>query len=113
MRRAATEGYLNATELADYMVRKGMPFRSAHEAVGRLVLLGIETGRELGELSLEELRGECDQVQLDVFDSISLDQTLASKSNIGGTSQRRVAEALAAAANTLNTVTSGSGQNDG
>ncbi len=53
---AASSGYMNATELADYLVRKGMPFRNAHEVVGKIVMRAIERGNELNELSLEELR---------------------------------------------------------
>jgi argininosuccinate lyase len=93
-REAATRGYLNATELADYLVKKGVPFRTAHEAVGRAVLFGIESGNELHELSLTELRKFSPKIERDVFEALSLDQTLASKIAIGGTSPKRVAEAL-------------------
>jgi len=93
-REAATRGYLNATELADYLVKKGVPFRTAHEAVGRAVLFGIESGNELHELSLTELRKFSPKIERDVFKALSLDQTLASKIAIGGTSPKRVAEAL-------------------
>jgi argininosuccinate lyase len=55
-RDAATRGYLNATELADYLVRKGVPFRTAHETVGRVVLDAIDKGRELHEMTIDELR---------------------------------------------------------
>ena len=93
-REAATRGYLNATDLADYLVKKGVPFRTAHEAVGRAVLFGIESGNELHELSLTELRKFSPKIERDVFKALSLDQTLASKIAIGGTSPKRVAEAL-------------------
>lgn len=93
-REAATKGYLNATELADYLVKKGIPFRTAHEAVGKLVLLGLEQGKELGELSLDEIRSISADIDVDVFDALSLNKTLASKSAVGGTSPERVAEAL-------------------
>jgi argininosuccinate lyase len=88
---------MNATELADYLARKGMPFREAHEAVGRLVLQAIERGVELQELSLEELRTHSSLIGEDVYAALSLDETLATKSQTGGTSPARVAEALAAA----------------
>src|SRR5688572_7087124 len=91
---AATSGYLNATELADYLVKKGIPFRTAHDAVGKIVLLGIENGRELGELPLEEMRSIAPQIEQDVFDALSLESTIASKSAIGGTSHERVHAAL-------------------
>ena len=94
---AATKGYLNATELADYLVKKGVPFRNAHDTVGRAVLFGLEQGKELHELSLDELRQFSDKIDLDVFDVLDLKQTLASKNQTGGTSPERVYEALAAA----------------
>ncbi len=96
-REAATKGYLNATELADYLVKKGIPFRTAHEAVGKLVLLGLDQGKELGELSIDEIRSISSDIDEDVFDALSLEKTLASKSAIGGTSPGRVKEALKAA----------------
>jgi argininosuccinate lyase len=93
-RSAAITGYLNATELADYLVKRGMPFRTAHDVVGKLVLLGIEQGKELGELSLDEMMRVAPEIDEDVFAALDLDQALASKSAIGGTSPERVREAL-------------------
>ena len=97
MRTAATKGMLNATELADYLVRKGVAFREAHETVGKAVLKAIEKGVELEELSLDDLRGLSNEIETDVFESLTLEQTLATKSQVGGTAPTRVAEALAAA----------------
>ena len=96
-RDAATSGYLNATELADYLVKKGMPFRTAHDAVGKLVLLGIDQGKELGELSLVEMKQVVPEIEDDVLGALSLESTLSSKSAIGGTSPSRVRKALATA----------------
>ncbi|QQS31957.1 MAG: argininosuccinate lyase [Acidobacteriota bacterium] len=96
-RQAASSGYLNATELADHLVKRGMPFRDAHDAVGRLVLLGIESGRELHELSIEEMRTRIPDIDDSVFEALSLQATLASKSSIGGTSPERVRAELAGA----------------
>ncbi len=96
-RDAASLGYMNATEMADYLVRKGLPFREAHEAVGRMVLYGLSKGLELQELELEELREMSPLVGEDVYDALSLEQTLATKSRAGGTAPGRVAEALAEA----------------
>jgi argininosuccinate lyase len=96
-RNAAAHGYLNATELADYLVRQGMPFREAHETVGRIVLLAMERGVELQELSLAELQQFSKLIGAEVFATLTLEQTLATKDQIGGTSPRRVAEALAQA----------------
>jgi argininosuccinate lyase len=96
-RDAATKGYLNATELADYLVKKGVPFRTAHETVGNAVLYAIGEGKELNELRLEQLQEFSPAIENDVADVLSLDATVASKSTIGGTAPGRVAEALAAA----------------
>ncbi|MDI1242567.1 MAG: argininosuccinate lyase [bacterium] len=100
-REAATKGYLNATELADYLVKKGIPFRTAHEAVGKLVLLGLDQGKELGELSIDEIRSISEDIDEDVFDALSLEKTLASKSAIGGTSPERVTDAFKSARESL------------
>ncbi|HEX8560841.1 MAG TPA: argininosuccinate lyase [Pyrinomonadaceae bacterium] len=94
---AASVGYMNATEMADYLVRRGLPFREAHEAAGRMVLHGLSKGLELHELELEELRDFSPLVGEDVYEALSLERTLATKSQAGGTSPARVAEALAAA----------------
>ncbi len=93
-RIASTKGYLNATELADYLVKKGMPFRTAHEAVGRAVLHGIDRGKELHELPVEELRTIVPEVGEDVAEVLDIESTLAAKHAVGGTSRHRVAEAL-------------------
>jgi argininosuccinate lyase len=93
-REAASHGYLNATELADYLVRKGLPFRAAHETVGRIVVQAIERGVELNDLSLTDLKSFSPLIDQDVFAALSLEQTLATKSQTGGTSPDRVAEEL-------------------
>jgi len=100
-REAAGRGYMNATELADYLARRGLPFREAHEVVGRAVLHALARGAELHELPIEELRSVSPLIEADVYEALSLDSTLASKSQAGGTSPARVAEALAAARATL------------
>ena len=98
---AASSGYMNATELADYLVGKGVPFRQAHEVVGRVVVYAIERGRELQNLELEELRKFSDVVSDDVFESLTLEKTLRSKSGVGGTSPDSVDTALKQARQTL------------
>ena len=100
-RDAASHGMMNATELADYLVRKGMPFREAHETVGRIVVHAIARGVELQELSLDELRSMSALIDTDVFEALSLEQTLETKAQIGGTSPARVSEALAVARKNL------------
>jgi argininosuccinate lyase len=94
---AATIGYLNATELADYLVKKGVPFRTAHETVGQIVLFAIEQGKELDELTIEALREFLPEIDEDVFAALSIESTLAAKNTVGGTSPERVANALTAA----------------
>jgi argininosuccinate lyase len=96
-RDAATTGFLNATELADYLVKKGVPFRTAHDAVGKAVLFALDRGVELNGLSLDDLRQFSPDIDDDVFDALGIESTLASKSQIGGTSKARVADAIAAA----------------
>ena len=87
-------GYMNATELADYLVRKGMAFREAHETVGKIVMRAIELGKELEGLSIEELRQFSALISEDVYEALSLERTLATKSQIGGTSREAVEDAL-------------------
>jgi argininosuccinate lyase len=94
MRAAASKGMMNATELADYLARKGVPFREAHETVGKIVVSAIEKGAELDELPLDELRSFSSAIDEDVFESLTLKQTLAAKSLLGGTAPARVREAL-------------------
>ena len=96
-RAAASRGYLNATELADYLVHKDIPFRTAHDLTGKIVLYAISVGRELDELSLAEMQEFSAHIEADVFAALSLENTLASKNQIGGTAPERVFEALEAA----------------
>ncbi|HJS25176.1 MAG TPA: argininosuccinate lyase [Pyrinomonadaceae bacterium] len=88
---SAASGYMNATELADYLVRKGVPFREAHETVGKIVMRAIEGGKKLEELDLSEFS---ELIGEDVYEALSLEQTLGSKSQIGGTSPDVVEAAL-------------------
>ncbi len=100
-RKSATKGYLNATELADYLVQKDVPFRTAHDLVGKIVLHAISKNLELHELNLSDFRSFSAEIEADVFEFISLEQTLARKNQIGGTSPERVFEALEEAHRTL------------
>src|SRR5713226_3900214 len=93
-RDAASHGYMNATELADYLVRKGLPFRAAHETVGRLVVHAIEREVELSDLSMTDLKSLSTLIEQDVFASLSLERTMATKSQTGGTAPARVSEEL-------------------
>lgn len=93
-REAAAVGYLNATDMADYLVRKGLEFRKAHEVVGRIVMHAIERGKALEEISLEEYREFSAVFGDDLYVSLKLESSLAGKSVVGGTSPQRVNEAL-------------------
>ena len=97
MRAAATSGYLNAMAAATYLSNKGVPFRKAHEIVGNAVRLGLESGRELNDLKLEELRTLSEVFAGDFYDAITLEATLDCHDVIGGTARAQVAKALAAA----------------
>jgi argininosuccinate lyase len=94
---AASSGYMNATELADYLVRKGMPFREAHEMVGKIVMRAIDSGKELHELSLDEFYLISGLIKEDVYEALSLESTLNSKAQIGGTARETVNAALQSA----------------
>ncbi|MGI8812636.1 MAG: argininosuccinate lyase [Pyrinomonadaceae bacterium] len=96
-RAAAVKGFLNATELADYLVRKGVPFRMAHEAAGKTVVYAISKGKELNDLSVAEFRQFSAAAQEDLIEQLSLERTVGSKSAIGGTSPDRVRDELSRA----------------
>jgi argininosuccinate lyase len=98
---AASSGYMNATELADYLVRKGMPFRNAHEVVGKVVLRAVEAGKEIEQLPLAELKEFSELINADVFETLSLERTLKSKSQVGGTSPELISATLAQARESL------------
>jgi argininosuccinate lyase len=93
-RDAAQKGYLNATELADYLSKKGVPFRDAHELAGKIVLRAIEKSVELNDLELSEMHEFSTKIETDVYDALSLEKTLASKNAIGGTAPEQVEKAL-------------------
>ncbi|MBW1989085.1 MAG: argininosuccinate lyase [Deltaproteobacteria bacterium] len=94
---AARKGFLDATDLADYLAAKGLPFRDAHHVAGRAVALAQEKGVELTGLSLAELQGLSDLVEKDVFGFLSLEAMVNRRATLGGTATGRVKEALAQA----------------
>ena len=94
MYHSAKRGFATATDLADYLVRKGMAFRDAHEVVGLAVRLGIETGRDLSEISLDELQKFSALITEEVFDYLSLEGSVAARSHIGGTAPDTVQLAI-------------------
>jgi argininosuccinate lyase len=95
MRQAAAEGFSTATDLADYLVRKGLPFRDAHEAVARAVRMASDRGVDLADLSIEELREFSPLVEADVADSLTLEGSVASRNHRGGTAPEQVRAAIA------------------
>ncbi len=97
MKTAATTGYLNAMAAATYLSNKGVPFRKAHEIIGNAVRLGIETKRELDDITLPELQQLSPAFAEDFFAAITLEATLDCHDVVGGTARHRVAEALSAA----------------
>jgi argininosuccinate lyase len=94
MREAATESYSNATDLADYLVRKGLEFRKAHEIVGQVVMHAIEQGKSLEEMSIEDYASFSELFGDDLYESLRLESLLSTKQAAGGTSPARVREAL-------------------
>jgi argininosuccinate lyase len=88
---AASSGDMNATELADYLVRKGMPFREAHEVVGKIVMQAIASGKELEQMDLSSFSVVIGD---DVYEALSLERTLGAKNQIGGTAREVVDKAL-------------------
>ncbi|HUP95552.1 MAG TPA: argininosuccinate lyase [Burkholderiales bacterium] len=101
MREAALQGYATATDLADYLVKKGMPFREAHEAVAQAVRHAESRGSDLSDVPLQELQKFSPLIGADVFDALTLEGSLASRSHIGGTAPARVKQAITKARKTL------------
>ncbi len=91
---AAKQGFSTATDLADYLVRKGIPFREAHEIVGGAVRLGVESGRDLADIELSELQQFSDQITDDVYEVLTLSGSGAARSHFGGTAPDCVLEAV-------------------
>jgi argininosuccinate lyase len=87
-------GYMTATDLADYLVLKNIPFRQAHAIVGRTVAFCISKGKELTELTVQELQNFSEVIEADVFKVLSIEGSVASRVSLGGTSGKMVAKAL-------------------
>jgi argininosuccinate lyase len=97
MRAAAAQGYTLATDLADYLTRKGLPFREAHHQTGQIVAYALAQGKPLEDLSLEELRRFAPLIEEDVRRHLTLEASLHQRSALGGTAPARVQEQLARA----------------
>jgi argininosuccinate lyase len=95
--RTVTQGFLTATDLADYLVKKGMPFRQAHSVVGKAVSECISQGKELTDMSLEDLKAFSSLIDEDIFEVLSIEGSVGTRRCPGGTAPERVAEALAKA----------------
>ncbi len=94
MYNSTKKGYTTATDLADYLVNKGLAFRDAHEVVGQSVSYSIEHQKDLSELSLEELQSFDDRIENDVFEVLSLEGSLAARDHLGATSPNQVKQAI-------------------
>ena len=93
---AASKGFSTATDLADYLVRNGVPFRDAHEVVGKAVRSGVEQGKDLSELNLAELQSFSDAIKDDVFDVLTVEGSVAARDHLGGTAPKQVKLAVKA-----------------
>lgn len=102
MRLAAAKGYATATDLADYLVNKGMAFRDAHEVVGKSVAFGIKAGCDLSELTLSQLQQFSSVIEQDVFTVLTLEGSVNARKHIGGTAPLQVRAAIAHARKILN-----------
>lgn len=94
MRSAAEKGYANATDLADYLANKGLPFRDCHEIVGNLVQFAIKENKRLDELKLTQLKKYSSLIEKDIFSYISLEKVIARRKTIGGTAPQMVKKAI-------------------
>jgi len=92
---AAQQGYANATELADYLVSKDVPFREAHHIVGEVVLAAIDKGVPLEDLTLTQLQNYSTKIEQDVYQHLTIESTLDKREALGGTSRAQVKKAIA------------------
>jgi argininosuccinate lyase len=94
MKGAAAKGFSTATDVADYLVRKGMPFRDAHEVVGKAVRYCVEQGKDLPELTMDEWRSFSDRIGEEIRDAITLEASVNARRATGGTALERVKEEI-------------------
>jgi argininosuccinate lyase len=95
MHASAKQGYATATDLADYLVNKGLPFRDAHEVVGSAVAYAIQKGKDLSEFTLQEMHAFDRRIEADVFDNLSLEGSVAARDMTGGTAPNQVRRQIA------------------
>ena len=101
MLNSAIKGYTTATDLADYLVKKGLPFRDAHDVVGKAVAHGIKENKDLSEFTLDELHAFNTSIESDVFDAISLEGSVNSRNHTGGTSPKQILNAIKVGRNSI------------
>ena len=101
MRQVLDDDFSNATDMADYLVRKGLPFREAHSVVGRAVRLAIETKRNLAELELKELLELCPLFEVDILAALRIETCIEARNSEGGTSFAQIGLALEKCRQTL------------
>jgi argininosuccinate lyase len=97
LKDSAIRGFSTATDLADYLVRKGLPFRDAHEVVGQAVALGVQTKRDLSEMDLAELQAFSNLIHDDIFEVLTVEGSVSARDHIGGTAPNQVKAAAARA----------------
>lgn len=90
MYKAAQGGFTNATDIADYLVKKGIPFRSAHEIIGKMVLYCIDNNKAIDELSIQEFKGFSAKIEMDVYSEISLEKCVSGRNLPGGPAKESV-----------------------
>lgn len=101
MRANAELGYANATDLADYLAKKGIPFREAHHVVGAMVNYGIKHGKKLDDFTMEEYKSFSDKIEEDIREEISLETCVRARRSYGGTAPEAVARQIANAEKVL------------
>ena len=94
MYKGALGGFTNATDAADYLVKKGMPFRQAHEVIGKMVAYALDVGKGISELSLEELKNCSQIIEDDIYEMISLEKCVTERSIVGGPAKEAVKKAI-------------------
>ncbi|MCE7791968.1 argininosuccinate lyase [Salipaludibacillus sp. CUR1] len=94
MKQAVSEDYSNATDIADYLVTKGLPFREAHEIIGKIVLYGIDHSKYLLDLTLDEFKQFSGLFEEDIYEVLAPEQVVANRKSYGGTSQEQVKEQI-------------------
>jgi argininosuccinate lyase len=94
MYKAAQGGFTNATDIADYLVKKGIPFRSAHEIIGKMVLYCIDKNKAIDEMSMEEFKSFSEKIEDDVYTEISLEKCVSGRKLPGGPARETELKAI-------------------